>query len=125
MDPSALRNSCGARRPPAMRTVIGTGSTVCRTDPVVIRPPCGAGFGEVRNSPAYAAGRCRGGSILRSACPPDGGAWRMGGERRGMLASMGWVQAVILVGLIGSFVLGLVAHRTYEEKTTIPERGVD
>ena len=45
-------------------------------------------------------------------------------QRRGLLISKGWVQAVILVVLFGFFVLGLLAYRTYEAKPPIPERVV-
>ena len=48
----------------------------------------------------------------------------MHAERRGLLISKGWVQAVILVVLFGFFVLGLLAYRTYEAKPPIPERAV-
>ena len=49
----------------------------------------------------------------------------MGRERRGLLVSKGWVQAVILVVLFGFFVLGLLAYRTYQAKPPIPERVVN
>ena len=45
-------------------------------------------------------------------------------QRRGLLISKGWVQAVILVVLFGFFVLGLLAYRTYQAKPPIPERVV-
>ena len=45
-------------------------------------------------------------------------------QRRGLLISKGWVQAVILVVLFGFFVMGLLAYRTYEAKPPIPERVV-
>ena len=37
-------------------------------------------------------------------------------ERRPLLVSKGWVQAVVLVVLFGFFVLGLLAYRTYMAK---------
>ncbi|HEY1277853.1 MAG TPA: cbb3-type cytochrome c oxidase subunit I [Thermoleophilaceae bacterium] len=46
-------------------------------------------------------------------------------DRRPLLISKGWVQAVILVVLFGFFVLGLLAYRTYQAKPPIPERAVD
>jgi nitric oxide reductase subunit B len=46
-------------------------------------------------------------------------------ERRPLLVSKGWVQAVILVVLTGFFVLGFLAYRTYEAKPPIPQRVVD
>ena len=45
-------------------------------------------------------------------------------QRRPLLISRGWVQAVLLVVLFGFFVLGLLAYRTYEEKAPIPDRVV-
>ena len=45
--------------------------------------------------------------------------------RRELLVSKGWVQAVLLVVLVGFFVLGLLAYRTYDAKPPIPERTVD
>ena len=46
-------------------------------------------------------------------------------ERRALLVSKGWVQAVALVMLFGFFVLGLLAYRTYMAKPPTPERVVD
>ena len=46
-------------------------------------------------------------------------------ERRELLVSRGWVQAVALVMLFGFFVLGLLAYRTYQEQPPVPVRVVD
>ena len=46
-------------------------------------------------------------------------------ERRSLLVSRGWLQAVVLVVLFGFFVLGLLAYRTYQAKPPIPDRVVD
>ena len=48
-----------------------------------------------------------------------------GSERRALLVSKGWVQAVALVLLFGFFVMGLLAYRTYAAKPPIPRRVVD
>jgi nitric oxide reductase subunit B len=48
-----------------------------------------------------------------------------GSDRRTLLVSKGWVQAVVLVVLFGFFVLGLLAYRTYQAKPPIPQRVVD
>ena len=48
-----------------------------------------------------------------------------GSERRQLLVSKGWVQAVLLVVLFGFFVLGLLAYRTYMAKPPTPQRVVD
>ncbi len=49
----------------------------------------------------------------------------MAGERRGLLVSKGWVQAVVLVVLIGFFILGLLAYRTYMAHPPVPRTVVD
>ena len=46
-------------------------------------------------------------------------------QRRQLLVSKGWVQAVLLVVLFGFFVLGLLAYRTYMAKPPTPQRVVD
>ena len=46
-------------------------------------------------------------------------------ERRQLLVSKAWVQAVALVLLFGFFVMGLLAYRTYDAKPPIPRRAVD
>jgi len=46
-------------------------------------------------------------------------------QRRELLISKGWVQAAILVTLVGFFILGLLAYRTYTEQPPVPERVVD
>jgi nitric oxide reductase subunit B len=43
-----------------------------------------------------------------------------GNERRELLVSKGWVQAAALVFLIGFFILGLLAYRTYQAKPPVP-----
>ena len=50
---------------------------------------------------------------------------RVARDRRALLVSRGWLQAVVLVILFGFFVLGLLAYRTYQAKPPIPERVVD
>ena len=45
--------------------------------------------------------------------------------RRELLVSKGWVQAALLVILLGFFGLGFLALRTYQAKPPIPERVVD
>jgi nitric oxide reductase subunit B len=45
-------------------------------------------------------------------------------ERRGLLISRTWVQAVILVVLVGFFILGLLAYRQYQEHPPVPTRVV-
>ena len=45
--------------------------------------------------------------------------------RRGFLLSKGWLQAVILVVLVGFTVLVLLAYRTYQAKPPVPDRVVD
>jgi nitric oxide reductase subunit B len=44
------------------------------------------------------------------------------GEKRGLLISKGWVQAVVIVLLFGFTVLGILAYRTYTSEPPIPER---
>ena len=46
-------------------------------------------------------------------------------QRRQLLVSKGWVQGVLLVVLVGFFVLGLLAYRTYMAKPPTPQRVVD
>ena len=46
-------------------------------------------------------------------------------DRRPLLVSKGWVQAVLIVVLFGFFVLGLLAYRTYQAKPPMPQRVVD
>jgi nitric oxide reductase subunit B len=46
-------------------------------------------------------------------------------ERRQLLVSNGWIQAVVLVLLFGFFVMGLLAYRTYDAKPPIPRRVVE
>ena len=46
-------------------------------------------------------------------------------DRRSLLVSKGWVQAVLIVVLFGFFVLGLLAYRTYQAKPPTPQRVVD
>src|SRR4029079_9119716 len=45
--------------------------------------------------------------------------------RRELLVSKGWVQAVGLVLLIGFFILGLLAYRTYTQQPPVPRTVVD
>jgi nitric oxide reductase subunit B len=47
------------------------------------------------------------------------------GERRSLLVSRGWIQAVLLVVLCGFFILGLLAYRTYMAHPPVPERVLD
>jgi nitric oxide reductase subunit B len=46
-------------------------------------------------------------------------------ERRPLLVSKWWVQTAVLVFLLGFFVLGLLAYRTYTEQPPVPETVVD
>jgi nitric oxide reductase subunit B len=45
--------------------------------------------------------------------------------RREFLIAKGWIQAVVLVVLVGFFVLGLLAYRTYMAEPPVPARVVD
>ncbi len=45
--------------------------------------------------------------------------------RREFLISKVWLQAAVLVVLVGFFVLGLLAYRTYMEQPPVPDRVVD
>jgi len=47
------------------------------------------------------------------------------GERRGLLISKGWVQAVLIVFLFGFTVLGILAYRTYTGQPPIPNKVVN
>jgi nitric oxide reductase subunit B len=46
-------------------------------------------------------------------------------QRRRLLVSKGWVQAVVLVMLVGFFIMGLLAYRTYMAHPPVPLRAVD
>jgi ABC-type multidrug transport system fused ATPase/permease subunit len=46
-------------------------------------------------------------------------------QKRDLLVSKGWLQAVTVVVLFGFFVLGLLAYRTYSGAAPIPGRVVD
>ena len=46
-------------------------------------------------------------------------------QRRALLVSKGWVQAVGLVMLIGFFILGLLAYRTYTQQPPVPRTVLD
>ena len=48
-----------------------------------------------------------------------------GSGRREFLLSKGWLQAVVLVVLVGFSVLGLLAYRTYQASPPVPARVVD
>ncbi len=45
--------------------------------------------------------------------------------KRELLVSKAWLQVAGLVVLVGFFVLGLLAYRTYQSDPPIPERAVD
>ncbi|HNH86414.1 MAG TPA: hypothetical protein PLE93_04860 [Solirubrobacterales bacterium] len=45
--------------------------------------------------------------------------------RRGFLLSKGWLQAVIIVMLLGFTVLGILAYRTYEDGAPVPVKVLD
>src|ERR1700694_2347258 len=73
------------------------------------------------------------GSDIYARCPPHGdlgdqpgeGARMEGSGRREFLLSKGWLQAVVLVVLVGFSVLGLLAYRTYQASPPVPARVVD
>lgn len=46
-------------------------------------------------------------------------------DRRGFLLSKGWLQAVIIVMLLGFTVLGILAYRTYQEGAPVPIKVLD
>ena len=46
-------------------------------------------------------------------------------QRRELLISKGWVQGALLVFLVGFFILGLLAYRTYMAKPPVPVKVVD
>ena len=46
-------------------------------------------------------------------------------QRRQLLVSRGWIQAVLLVVLCGFFILGLLAYRTYMAHPPVPDRVVN
>jgi nitric oxide reductase subunit B len=48
-----------------------------------------------------------------------------GPERRGLLVSKGWIQAVGIVLVFGFFVMGLLAYRTYTDEPPIPNQVKD
>ena len=48
-----------------------------------------------------------------------------GREKRALLVSKGWLQAVVLVFLFGFMVLGLLAYRTYSSDPPVAQRTVD
>ena len=48
-----------------------------------------------------------------------------GPQRRQLLVSKGWIQAVVLVVLCGFFILGLLAYRTYMAHPPVPKRVAD
>ena len=48
-----------------------------------------------------------------------------GGGKRELLVSKGWVQGAALVFLIGFFILGLLAYRSYMAKPPVPVKVVD
>ena len=48
-----------------------------------------------------------------------------GSQRRPLLVSKGWIQAFVLVMLVGFFILGLLAYRTYMAHPPVPQRVVD
>jgi nitric oxide reductase subunit B len=45
--------------------------------------------------------------------------------RRELLVSKAWIQAAVLVILVGFFILGLLAYRTYVAHPPVPKRAVD
>jgi nitric oxide reductase subunit B len=58
--------------------------------------------------------------------PDDRKGYRVeASQRRPMLISKAWVQAVVLVVLVGFFIMGLLAYRTYMAKPPVPRRVVD
>jgi hypothetical protein len=69
------------------------------------------------------------GSRNLAGCPPSQaidtrsrarGATVEGPQRRQLLVSKGWIQAVLLVVLCGFFILGLLAYRTYMAHPPVP-----
>ena len=45
--------------------------------------------------------------------------------RRDLLVSRIWIQAAVLVFLVGFFILGLLAYRTYVAQPPVPDRVLD
>ena len=44
-------------------------------------------------------------------------------EKRELLISNGWIQAILIVFLIGFLILGMLAYRTYTDAPPIPLAG--
>ena len=64
-------------------------------------------------------------SSVRHLDAHEGGGSAEQTGRREFLISKTWIQAVVLVVLVGFFVLGLLAYRTYMAHPPVPERVVD
>jgi len=43
-------------------------------------------------------------------------------EKRDLLISKNWIQAIVIVGLFGFLILGILAYRTYTDEPPIPSR---
>ena len=46
-------------------------------------------------------------------------------QTKPLLISKGWIQAVVVVMLLGFFIMGMLAYYTYTEEPPIPDRVVD
>ena len=43
-------------------------------------------------------------------------------EKRELLISKGWIQAILIVGLCGFLLLGILVYRTYTDEPPIPSK---
>ena len=69
-------------------------------------------------------GRCLRASCIKATLAKGARQWNVL-QKRDLLVSKGWLQAVAAVVLFGFFVLGLLAYRTYSGEAPIPGRVAD